>query len=428
VLRTPKRSAITASGKARWYGYYPGFSVHFVQDVITSWYGSTDLLICDPWNGSGTTTEVANELGCSAIGYDLNPAMVVIAKARLLGSHTKPSHAVLCRHILNKAASYPPELMAEESLTRWFAPASAEYIRNIERATQNLFVNDGEYSALATQQLGNVSSLACFFYVALFQVVRSLLTRFRATNPTWLKTPKEPSARLRPTPETINKLFSKQIASMVGRLEGSTFKEAAARQTSRILVTTADSRALPLSDESVDAVISSPPYCTRIDYAIATASELAIIGYTSHSIREIRHRLLGTSTIYDAVPVARPEWGKTCNTFLEAVRSHRSHASESYYWKNHVQYFDGLFASLKEIRRILKPLQKCVLVVQDSYYKEIHTDLPLYVVEMGDNIGFSLTTRYDYPVFHTFAGMHTHRTKYRSHAGATEAVLVLSKQ
>ena len=28
-----------------------------------------------------------------------------------------------------------------------------------------------------------------------------------------------------------------------------------------------------------DAVIGSPPYCTRIDYVIATSIELAILGF-----------------------------------------------------------------------------------------------------------------------------------------------------
>ena len=45
----------------------------------------------DPWNGSGTTTYAAAQLGHSSIWLDLNPVMVIVARARLLS----PSEADL---------------------------------------------------------------------------------------------------------------------------------------------------------------------------------------------------------------------------------------------------------------------------------------------------------------------------------------------
>ena len=64
------------------YRYYPGFSHEFVRDILDEWPESD--LILDPWNGSGATTTVAAELGRQCVGIDLNPAMVVIARAALL--------------------------------------------------------------------------------------------------------------------------------------------------------------------------------------------------------------------------------------------------------------------------------------------------------------------------------------------------------
>ncbi len=188
-------------------------------------------------------------------------------------------------------------------------------------------------------------------------------------------------------------------------------------------ITVADSRSLPIPPNSVDAVIGSPPYCTRIDYAVATRPELAVLGYDHAALRQMRDRMIGTATISKAKPEVKDEWGPTCTSFLEEVRQHKSHASESYYWRNHVQYFDGLYLSLREIQRILRPSAPCVLVLQDSYYKEIHNDLPGSVTEMAGSLGLSLKHRYDYEVDHTFAGMHAHRKTYRTHARAVESVL-----
>src|SRR6185295_9933920 len=102
---SPKREQF-APGKAGWYWYHAGFSPSFVTDVLAMTGVSPAGLIVDPWNGSGTTTQVAHDHGFAARGYDLNPVMVTVAKARLLGTQVVPSHAVLARHILKKAARY----------------------------------------------------------------------------------------------------------------------------------------------------------------------------------------------------------------------------------------------------------------------------------------------------------------------------------
>jgi len=39
--------------------------------------------------------------------------------------------------------------------------------------------------------IDDISDVASFFYVTLFRVVRDLTKPFRASNPTWLKRPKE---------------------------------------------------------------------------------------------------------------------------------------------------------------------------------------------------------------------------------------------
>src|SRR6266480_3133141 len=118
--RSPKLPGEPATGSDSWYRYYAGFSADFVRDVL----GDLDLtpgdLIADPWNGSGTTTAVADELGLSAWGGDINPAMVVIAKARLLGRRVRPSEVSLCEAILDSSRSPVLWKGGDEPLRAWF--------------------------------------------------------------------------------------------------------------------------------------------------------------------------------------------------------------------------------------------------------------------------------------------------------------------
>ena len=44
--------------------------------------------------------------------------------------------------------------------------------------------------------------------------------------------------------------------------------------------------------------------------------------------------------------------------------------------ENALQYFGDAIASMSDIRRVLIPGGTALLVLQDSYYKELHVDLP----------------------------------------------------
>ncbi len=415
-------------GKAGWYFYHAGFSPSFVRDVVAMAGLANPSVIVDPWNGAGTTTQVAQELGLSARGYDLNPVMVIIAKARLLGSEVVPSHEILSRHILRKAATYHATTLEPDPLAGWFTPRASDVVRAIERALQDLLIDDKGYRTIADRQgHAAISSLAAFYYLALFRTVRELLIPFRSSNPTWLKIPARTANRVRPSRDTIATVFARHVSEMAASLPPKGTSATSVVSQNLVEVDVADSRSLPLAPETADAIIASPPYCTRIDYAVATRAELAVLGYTAKLFRKLRDEMIGTSTMSGEPTTASRLWGHSCNAFLDAVRRHSSKASVSYYWKNHLQYFAALHQSLGEIARVARPGSPCVLVAQDSYYKDVHNDLPTYLTEIANSVGFSLWRRYDYAVKHTFAGLHRFRRGYRSCATATESVLWLKK-
>lgn len=77
----------------------------------------------------------------------------------------------------------------------------------------------------------------------------------------------------------------------------------------RAIISVNTSESLPLSSNSVDAIITSPPYCTRIDYAIATVLELAILGFSSENyLTELRNKMIGTPTIIKEPIEIKKEW------------------------------------------------------------------------------------------------------------------------
>src|SRR5690625_7356069 len=52
------------------------------MDLLDYFSLDFDSIILDPWNGSGTTTEISSGLGYDSVGFDLNPVMLIVARAR----------------------------------------------------------------------------------------------------------------------------------------------------------------------------------------------------------------------------------------------------------------------------------------------------------------------------------------------------------
>jgi len=381
-----------------------------------------DALLLDGWNGSGTTTSVANALGYNCCGFDLNPVMVVVAKARLLSKREHSSIGPLAAEIIHKASLDTGEPLPDDPLVSWMGPKSANDIRKLERAIQLLLVDHNDYQLPSTRKDFNLlSGIGAFLYLGLFRTVRKLTNRFVASNPTWIKTPRELQVRLRPHTETIFRVFREQVLAMVDPGQIELFEKIESSQTT---ISIGNSESLPLPEKSVHFSLSSPPYCTRIDYAVATKPELAVLGYTSVKFRELRKSLLGTSTVPRIASLESGEWGSTCRTFLNTVRNHNSKASKSYYYKNHVQYFHGIFNSLRELNRVLTKEGTGVLVVQDSFYKNVKNDLPEIVVEMASAIGLKLIRRKNFNHSRTMANLNPAVRRYRESFSATESVLV----
>lgn len=420
----PKRHIAKAKGNAGWVNYYAGFSGHFAKSVLENSSIPKGAIIADPWNGSGTTTEAASILGFKGHGFDINPVMLVVAKARLLRKPTKPSIKPLTRQIIDAAKLQSPTILESDPLSFWFKPSGTQAIRRLEAAIQLLLVDSNAYQYLRTRDLNlDVSDLAAFFYNALFRAVRKSIACFHSSNPTWIRIAKRPQDQISVSLTAIINEFRRQVGGMLVALNDVTF----CHFNPDYVLDIASSTALPLDDGVVDMIFSSPPYCTRIDYAVTTLPELAILGYSKQDIRALRNQMIGTSTIATAQPSVSENWGPTCKDFLQKVKEHSSKASATYYYKNHVQYFAGIADSIKECNRVLKHGGESIFVVQDSYYKEVYNDLPKIITEIAEAQGFRHNRRIDFQQSRTLAGVNPGSRSYRDVFSATESVLFFDK-
>ena len=426
-LANPKRHGERVGLSAgRLYPYYAGFSAEFVRSCLRSLDLPPSAEVLDPWNGSGTTTSVAATFpDIFGLGLDLNPVMVVVAKAQLLGRDVTPSLRPLAREITDSMSEVVET--EDDPLRVWFKNGTATVFRKLEQAVSSALVPATGRDLTSRTSVSQLSSLASFYYLALFRSVRKSLRPLVPSNPTWIRVP-NPKDRISLTEPQIVTNFWWEIELMSDAKLGGAECSSPRFGRNQVEVIVDDARGMSARSHTRDVVIGSPPYCTRIDYAITTRPELAVLGIGQNSgFDTLRRSLTGTVVTREgAAIVASDEWGKKCLNTIDSVGQHASKASKGYYLKQFLQYFSDLYPSLNEIRRVLRPGGACILVVQDSLYKEIHVDLPSIVLEMADNIGLKLSTRNDFKLARSLRYINSRSRQYRVDWNPTESVLAFT--
>jgi hypothetical protein len=422
-ILSPKRSRKAQVGWEGFFPYYAGYPEIFARELLSSAGLTEASRILDPWNGSGTTTFAAAALQLNAVGIDINPVMAVVARARTLPSFEADSLVSLGRELLDKAERDRAAFASTDPLEGWFGPLTSQWVRRLERAISTALLSD---QTRTTGEIQAISAVAATYYVALFSLCRELASSFQTSNPTWLKTARAGQRRASADRRKMAERFIELVAEMAAALRTPTVK---ATDSAPVSLLVADTAAGLSIGQPVDFVLTSPPYCTRIDYTAATRLQLSILHpLLSIGKAELSRRMLGSIRVPETAIFQASEWGKTCNAFLDSVKNHKSKASSGYYYKTHADYFDKMNRSLRNISSIMRPRGAAVMVVQDSYYKEIHNPLPTIVGELAATHGLRLMRREDFHLSKTLAGSHPHSKSYRKTFEAVESVLCFEKQ
>jgi DNA modification methylase len=423
-LRNPKRNYNLKTGRASWYDYYAGYSTQFVEDVIKYIDPTKNSIIFDPWNGSGTTTLIASKLGYKSIGFDINPVMIIVANAKKIDITSLENLKNKTESIINiaKTLRLTDIDVLNDPLNVWLHASSVLPFRQIETAF--LIANNAKKNDLNSNNFEGASNVISFYYVALFKTIKELLSGFRSTNPTWIKRPKSNTEKINIKSSEVFNTFSLYVNELIDAVNVDD-ENSVGFGISNISIASSDS--LPLADNSIDIVITSPPYCTRIDYAIATILELAILGYSDKTqLKTLRNQMIGTPTISKEIIEPLGLWGESANYILEQISTHDSKASKLYYYKIYIQYFSSMYSSIEELNRVLKPNSYCVFVVQNSYYKDILVDLSKVFIDMTKQFSWVLDNKFAYKK-NTMAGIHKNTNKYRKSSKVDETVLIFKK-
>ena len=385
-LLSAKRTAHERVGIHTWHPYYGGFSEMFVKQTLSYLDTTKEDLILDPWGGSGTTALVASRLGFTSISIEINPVMAAFAAAK---SPFVLQNQKLLRKFISSLPDrlHPNQIPAQHStpminddilsfFSEYFHVANSvgPRVSSVNASAQSTFL-----TPVSTEPL--MYPLVAFIRAIGFRTVRQNANVSGTSNPTWIS-----QSSLRAKKKSPKELLSEITLMGSQMLEELSASYKNSTPTNAIHIN-GDCKKLPLANSSITRIVTSPPYLTRIDYAVSTAPELIAMGGES-LLSQLRQETMGTTTITSALKAQNLGWGAACNKFLNTVANHESKSAKSYYWKNFIQYFSEVEASLKEMSRVTRKGGRGIVVVQNSYFKNVECKLSQIYVEIAETFGF----------------------------------------
>ena len=410
--QSPKQSRRTNT----LYRYYAGYSAKFVEGIISA-YERPGGPVLDPWNGSGTTTVACAKRGIEATGVDLSPFMALVAKGRLLPRSD-------WRTVLPAVPQeWKPVDDRTEVLRTWLSPSTAARVRGLERHLWHAL--GGEPGTYPYDDGAGIAGPLCAVALGVALAVRRLLHTFETTNPTWIRLRVPYTERLELPAELIRSTLEDLLEDAAANAEDDQYNQDYAPSTHVV----GDATQLPFPDSSFGQIITSPPYCTRLDYVVATLPELAVIGIpSSEKVAGLRanmiggpsrNRLLGNSSM-NLLP-------KEVCEFLERVSNHGTKAASGYYVRFYSSYFTRYAEALAELSRVTMDNGTLVLVVQDSHFKDINVELCRWSALILMTHGWDIVEHQAYDVPNPKA-LNPAGLKYRQSNATRESVLVCARR
>jgi DNA modification methylase len=357
-----------------WYRFVLSFPPHLVDGYMERFKMNRGKRLLDPFCGTGTTLVQAKKRGIPSVGIEANPMASFASRVKV---DWKPDPDGLENHAHRINRDVSEELRSsgifDEPLLRLLNNNSQSVLRNLDPELEKLLLKNS-ISALPLHKTlilldhirkENHPEFLSHEMLALAKALVNSISNLRFGPEVGVGVVKEDVPAVG--------LWQKEVDLMVDDLRH--FKDLADIPSE---VFQADARQMTdlLEPQSVDAVITSPPYPNEKDYTRTTRLELVLLGFVKDKteLQALKKTLVRSNTrsVYKADDddqwIAKNERIQEIADEIEKRRIEMGKTSgfERLYARVTKLYFGGMFRHLRDMRTVLKPGAYLAYVVGDQ--------------------------------------------------------------
>lgn len=369
----------------RWYPYIEGYSPDFVKTIISR-YKIKDVVIYEPFAGTGTTIFAADQLGLKTLYSEVNPLLLFLietkTKALRLNDFDRISLSQslieISEHLLNDIENFQESPDLKESYVRIFESSPYFPANTYSQILRLRSYIDTLYSENKTLLADLLSIAVCSSLLSVSYMKKNGDVRF--------KTQKEIENGEVKTLETTLPTQIKAMAEDLSNLEYSL-------QTHPEFIISNAKATNHLNGLRIGAIITSPPYLNGTNYFRNTKIELWFLKFlqSSADLRHYRDQAL-TSGINDvkkeyALLNIDPVLSKSkllTQTIAELEKNaydKRIPLMAKCYFYEMYQVFHNIIPSLENNCKVLIDLG-------DSIFGGIHIETDKILIEVLESVGY----------------------------------------
>ncbi len=325
--------------------------------------------VLDPMMGSGTTIVEALAEGRQPIGFDIDPLSVRLVHAKTLPVDIHEVNAK-GREVLNEALKHMRDMSlldrrlesffdenTKKFIDYWFLPSTQRELMALVLAIQKIddtvlrrFL-ELTFSSIIVTKSGGVS------------IARDLAHTRPHRDGT--KVPKNAI-------EQFSIRLRKNAISMA-QLDG---------DIERPLVSFGDAKRMPLASNSIDLIVTSPPYANAIDYMRAHKFSLVWFQKSVAELGELRAAYIGSERVGRNGYGQLPETADRIVATIEALDRSKARILR--------KYFLEMSDALSEMHRVLKRNAAAVVVVGTSVMRGTNVQTHKCLADVASQQGFEV--------------------------------------
>lgn len=320
-----------------WFYYKEGFSRDFVFEIAREFHLSPGKTVLEPFCGSGTTNLACKQLGIDSFGFDVLPISVFISRVKTRDYDTERLKAS-ADSVISVKPPKPGELYSHVSSL-------------VQKSFASFTLSDILFYRELMSQVPDKTAREFLFLALIDSAMKcSLFVKDGACL-------KRANRHIPP----LREILKRRVSGMIKDIE------ALETKTCTTEIGYGDARKIELADESIDSIITSPPYLNKIEYTnIYSIEEELFFGKERPGVRG-----------FMGVDPSKLDENDFQGLGLDIPLAAKP-------------YFRDMKSAIGEFYRVCKPGARTALVVGDGFIENQAVDSCEKLCELAERAGFKV--------------------------------------